>query len=140
MSIDLAVAAFIWTVAAFVIAVPWRPIPPAPSLLFDDIWPDDCARLHERAQTGMRSIFGVLAAAAGLGSAIQAFQPHASLTSVTSLVVVLLVALSVVVGGRQVASLWERKSIQRRAEWLRAAEAAKYHVTPIPGPLAGRDR
>ncbi len=132
MSIVLAIAAFIWGAAACIVTVPRRSIPPAPSLLFEDDWPDDCAHLRGRAQSAMQRIFGVLAAAAALGSAVLAFQPHAGSSSPLLLTLAILIPLSTVVGTRQAAFLWERRAILHRAKWLRAAEAAKYHVTPIP--------
>lgn len=85
----------------------------------------------------MRRVFGVLAAAAYLGSAFFAFQPHGGSTSIPSLVMKLIAVLLTVAGGRQAASRWEWGAIQRLAEWLRDAERAKYHVTPIPKSLAG---
>lgn len=134
MSIGLAVAAFLWTVSTFVVAVPWRQMSAAPSLLFLDEWPGDCTRLHGRAQASMRRVFGVLAAAAGLGSAIAAFQTDAGAISPQSLVVVVLVVLLTIVGARHAAAWWEGATVRRHAEWLRAAEAAKYHVAPVTAP------
>ncbi len=93
MSIDLAIAAAIWGAAAFILPVPYRPTPPAPSLLFADDWPGDCARLHERAQTGMRTAFGVVSTAAGLASGILAFQPGAGSISLLFLVATVAIVL-----------------------------------------------
>ena len=56
MVIDAAVAAAMLTVAAIVVPARSLPAPPAPSLLFFDTWPDDCANLHGQAQTGMRGV------------------------------------------------------------------------------------
>ncbi|HEV2546627.1 MAG TPA: hypothetical protein VGU20_04770 [Stellaceae bacterium] len=129
MVIDAAVAAAMLTVAAIVVPARSLPAPPAPSLLFFDTWPDDCANLHGQAQTGMRGAFGIFAAAAALAGGILALQPGAGSVSIHSLLVTIVGVVGTVLVGQQGAALWERGAVNRRAEWLRQAEAAKYRVT-----------
>lgn len=129
MAIDAAVMAAIWTVAAIVVPARSLPTPTAPSLLFFDSWPDDCAGLHRQAQAGLRGAFGIFAAVAALFSGILAFQPDAGSVSVMSVLVTIAGVAATLLAGRHVAARWEHRALDHRAEWLRQAEAAKYRVT-----------
>ncbi len=79
----------------------------------------------------MRTVFGIMSTAAALGSGILASQPGAGLTSFSSLAPTVAFILLTLVLGRYAAASWEHMAVRRHAEWLRAAEAAKYRVTPI---------
>lgn len=131
MTADLAVAAAIWTVAAFILPAQFVPAPPPPSLQFVSEWSEQCALLHDRAQTGMRTAFGIVGTAAWLASGLLTLQPGTGSLSLPSLAITIVTVIVTLPLGRRVAFWWERKSVDGYAQWLRAVGASKYEVTPL---------
>ncbi len=121
---------FLWTLAALFIRVPEQSIPLFPSLGFQEEWEERCHRIHGDVQRGMRAIYGTLAATAALAGVVFTFLHF----GVWSAVAPLLLALTTIAAGPRTAERCERTKRLRLKEWLQAAEASKYRVTPTPPP------
>ncbi len=124
------VAVFLWTMATFFARMPEQRTPLFSILGLEEEWEERCQHIHGRAERGLRTIYGVLAAAATL-AAVVGTNMHIGIQYAA---VSLLLALATIAAGPRAAGRWERAAQLRLRDWLLAAEASKYRVNPIPPP------